>query len=96
MLDLIFGKKVQVDGVVERIGAIGRGSDTYFVSILMVNSTQLYTLSFDKPVKDERRISLTRPGDAIEFECDGEGYIKLKSFINKTVNARLDVSQSST
>lgn len=95
MLDFIFGKKIQVDGVVERIGAIGRGGDTYFLSILLVNSNQLYTLTFDKPVKEERRISLTLPGDVIEFECDGDGFIKLKTFINKTVNARLDVPRSS-
>lgn len=92
MLNVLGGKtRESVSGKVERVGATGFKGDVFYMTLLLQGSNRIYTVFFDANDHKNNAASLTQPGDEVEFFISDAnyGFIKIKDFLNKTIDTRL-------
>lgn len=78
-----------VSGTVERVGSVGYIGDVHYMTLLLRDDNQVFTVFFDGNNPASNAASLTQPGDQVEFKVSEFSRVKCKDFTNKTVDARL-------
>lgn len=94
MLNLLSQNNDLITGTVERVGAVGFSGDVYYMTLLLKGSNIIYRIFFNDNDSDNYAASLTQTGDVVEFVQSEHDIVKIKNFVNKTVEERLKQQES--
>jgi hypothetical protein len=78
-----------VRGIVERVGSVGYPGDVHYMTMLLRDGNEIFTLLFQGNTPASNTASLTQAGDQVEFTASESGRVQAKTFTNKTVAERL-------